>query len=107
MTLIHISNKNDFTNSVLQSSKPALVDFYAQWCGPCKIMGPILEEVASETPGVVVAKVDVDSLSDLAAEYNVSSIPTFIMFVKGAVVAQSIGAVGKAQIKKMIADATQ
>ena len=70
-------------------------------------MGPILEEVASETPGVVVAKVDVDSLSDLAAEYNVSSIPTFIMFVKGAVVAQSIGAVGKAQIKKMIADATQ
>lgn len=107
MASIHISNKSDFTTQVLQSSKPVLVDFYADWCGPCKIMGPVLEEIASETPGVVVAKVDVDSASEIATEYNISSIPTFLMFVKGAVVGQSVGAVGKAQIKKMIASATQ
>jgi thioredoxin 1 len=107
MASIHISNKEDFTTKVIQSQKPVLVDFYADWCGPCKIMGPILEEIASETPGVVVAKVDVDASSDIAVEYNISSIPTFIMFVKGAAVGQSIGAVGKAQIKKMIAGATQ
>lgn len=107
MASLHISNKSDFTTHVLHSPKPVLVDFYADWCGPCKIMGPVLEEIASETPGVVVAKVDVDSASEIAAEYNISSIPTFLMFVKGAVVGQAVGAVGKAQIKKMISNATQ
>ena len=106
MAPIHISNKNDFTTKVLQSSKPVLVDFYADWCGPCKMMSPILDEIASETQDVVIAKVDVDTLPDTAGEHNISSIPTIIMFVGGVSVDQSVGAVGKAQIKKMISKVT-
>jgi len=102
MTLIHISTKQDFQQKVLQSTKPVLVDFFAEWCGPCKIMGPVLEEVATEIPGVDVVKVDVDSSSEIASEYNISSIPTFLVFSNGEVVSQAVGAVGKAQIKKMV-----
>ncbi len=103
MALLHISTKQDFQQKVLQSSKPVLVDFFATWCGPCKIMEPVLTEVATEMPEVDVVKVDVDSSSDIASEYNISSIPTFLVFSNGEVVSQSVGAVGKAQIKKMVA----
>lgn len=102
MALIHVSNQQEFNKTVLQSTKTVLVDFHAEWCGPCKIMNPVLEEVAKETPEIDVAKVDVDSASDIAATYNVSSIPTFLVFVGGEIVGQAIGAVGKAQIKKMV-----
>lgn len=107
MTTINITTSEEFKKEVLNSSKPTLVDFHAEWCGPCKIMAPILEEISFETPGVVVAKVDVDMGQEIASEYNISSIPTFLMFVGGNVVGQLIGAVGKAQIKKMISNATQ
>lgn len=107
MTTINITTSEEFKKEVLNSSKPTLVDFHAEWCGPCKIMTPILEEISSETPGVVVVKVDVDMGQEIASEYNISSIPTFLMFVGGNVVGQLIGAVGKAQIKKMISSATQ
>jgi len=106
MATKHITTSADFKKEVLGSSKPVLVDFYAEWCGPCKIMAPVLEEISSETPGVVVVKVDVDANQDIASEYNISSIPTFLMFVGGSVVGQLVGAVGKAQIKKMISSAS-
>lgn len=101
MSLTHIATQEEFKTKVLKSSKPVLVDFFAEWCGPCKIMGPVLEEVAKENADVEVVKVDVDAASELAAAYNISSIPTFLVFHKGNVVGQAVGAVGKAQIKNM------
>lgn len=107
MSGISISTAADFRNTVINSSKPALVDFYADWCGPCKIMAPIIDQVASENPDIIVAKVDVDAAQELAAEYNISSIPTFLMFAGGKVVGQAVGAIAKAQLVKLVSEATK
>ncbi len=103
MSGVSISTTTEFKNTVLDSVKPVLVDFYADWCGPCKIMAPVIEQIAAENPDLVVVQVDVDAASELAAEYNISSIPTFLAFSGGKVVGHAIGAVAKAQLMKLVA----
>ncbi len=82
----------NFATEVLASEKPVLVDFWAEWCGPCKMVAPILEEIATEHPGIVIAKLNVDENPQLAATYQVSSIPTMHVFQGGAIVKTIIGA---------------
>ena len=86
---------SEFENEVLNSDKKVLVDFYATWCGPCKIISPIIEEVAKENPGVKFVKVDVDQDVDLARRYGIQSIPNVIFFKDGKAVDQLVGFAGK------------
>ena len=94
---------SNFQDEVLSSDKPVLVDFWAEWCGPCKMIGPILEELAPEMGGKIkIVKVDVDSNSQTAMNYAIRSIPTLIIVKDGSVKAQHIGAASKAQLENFI-----
>ncbi|MBO72206.1 MAG: thioredoxin [Flavobacteriales bacterium] len=94
---------SNFQDEVLSSEKPVLVDFWAEWCGPCKMIGPILEELASEMDEKIkIVKVDVDSNSQTAVNYAIRSIPTLIIVKDGSVQAQHIGAASKAQLENFI-----
>lgn len=84
-----------FDETVKSSDKPVLVDFWAEWCGPCKMIAPILEELAREQPGIQVAKVDVDTNQELAARFNVMSIPTLLVIQDGEIKKRLVGAKGK------------
>ena len=101
MSVLHV-NTNDFDSVVKQSSKTVLVDFWASWCGPCRMIAPVLEEVAAERPDVKVCKVNVDEEQELAISYGVSSIPTLLVFKNGQVVKQSVGAIPKQKILEML-----
>ncbi|MCX7983354.1 MAG: thioredoxin [Bacteroidetes bacterium] len=95
MHTITLTQEN-FTNEVLKSEIPVLVDFWAEWCGPCRMIAPIVEEIASEYSGrIKVGKVDVDTNQSIAMQYGIRSIPTLLIFKNGQVVDQVIGAVPK------------
>ena len=95
-------NKNNFQNEVLNSEKPVLLDFWASWCGPCRMLSPIVDEVAEERPDVKVGKVNVDEQPELAGEFGVMSIPTLLVFQNGKLVNQSVGARPKAGVLALL-----
>lgn len=99
-----IFTDQNFSVEVLKSDKPVFVDFWAPWCGPCRMMGPIVEELAKELEGknIKIGKLNVDENPDSAAQYNVLSIPTFLMFKGGQVVDQTVGGVQKEKLKMMM-----
>lgn len=101
MSVLHITNDN-FEAEVLNSDKPVLVDFFATWCGPCKMIAPTIEEVAQERDDVKVCKIDVDQAQELAIRYKVASIPTLMVFSGGDVVKQALGAMPKKDILAML-----
>lgn len=100
MSILNI-NKNNF-NLIENSSKPVLVDFYADWCGPCKMLSPIIEEIARERDDILVAKINVDEESELAGRFNVMSIPSLFVIKNGKIVNQASGVRPKPQILKML-----
>ena len=101
MAEIIITNKN-FEEEVIKSDIPVLVDFWATWCGPCRMLAPIIEEIANENEGTLkVGKVDVDQQAELAMKFGIVSIPTLIIFKDGKPVAQALGYKPKAQIEAM------
>ena len=91
-------NEQDFQNEVLNKEGVALVDFYADWCGPCKMLGPVIDNIAEERTDIVIGKVNVDDHGSLAAQYNVMSIPTLIVFKDGKEVNRMVGLQSKAKI---------
>ncbi len=96
-------NEKNWETEVMNSQIPVFVDFWAEWCGPCRMVGPVVEELAGEYAGKVnFVKVNVDENNELASRYNVFSIPTLALFNKGQVVAQQVGAASKSSYKTMI-----
>lgn len=101
MTPITVTKEN-FEQEVLQATQPVLLDFWATWCGPCRMVSPIIEEIANETEGVVVGKINIDEQPDLAAQYGVMSIPTLMVLENGEVVKKAVGARPKNAILQML-----
>lgn len=101
MAIISINN-NNFEQEVLNSEKPVLLDFFATWCGPCKMLAPTLDQIAAERPDIRVCKVDVDQEPELAARYNVMSIPTLFVVKDGEIVNQALGALPKQAILDLL-----
>ena len=91
-----------FDQEVLNADRPVLVDFYADWCGPCKMMGPVVEEVSGELSGVKVCKINIDENMEIAQRYGVMSIPTFIAFKNGEISGKQIGAVPKGALVDLV-----
>ncbi len=101
MSVIKISKEN-FTNEVMHADKPVLLDFYAEWCGPCRMVGPIVDEIAAERSDIKVGKINVDEEGALAEQFGVMSIPSLVVMKDGKVVKQAVGAQPKADILAML-----
>lgn len=101
MAILHASATN-FDSEVLQCSQTVLVDFYADWCGPCKMLTPVIDELAAEHPAVKVVKLNVDNAPEIASRYGVMSIPTLIIFKNGQAVNQTVGYTSKQAIADML-----
>ncbi len=101
MEVLHLTKAN-FEEEVLRSEVPVLVDFWAAWCGPCKMLAPVIEEIAAEADGFKVGKVNVDDEEDLAREYGIQSIPTLIVLENGEEKSRSLGVAPKEQILKLL-----
>ena len=101
MGVVHITKEN-FQSLVKESEKDVLIDFWATWCGPCKMIAPIVEEIAAERNDITVVKIDVDQEMDLAVQFGITSIPTLILMRNGEVVATMVGYRPKADILKLL-----
>ena len=101
MSVLHIT-KNNFQSEVLESDRPVLIDFWASWCGPCRMVAPIIEEIAAENDRFKVGKIDVDAEPELAAKFRIMSIPTLVVMQGGQIVNQAVGARAKGDILNMI-----
>ena len=101
MAIMHVT-KNNFQEEVIQSDQPVLLDFWANWCGPCRMVGPVVEEIARERPDVKVGKIDVDEQRELAAAFQIMSIPTLVVMQDGKVTQQVVGLRPKEQILAML-----
>lgn len=101
MSVISITREN-FQKEVVESKQPVLLDFWASWCGPCRMVSPMIDEIAGEMPEVKVGKINVDEQRELAAAFHVMSIPTLVVMKNGEVTAQTVGARPKSQIVSML-----
>ena len=101
MSVIHI-DRNNFQIEVLDSDRPVLLDFWAPWCTPCRMVAPVLEEIAAQRPDIKVGKINVDEQPELAQAFQVMSIPTLVVMKEGRIVQQAMGARPKAQILSML-----
>ena len=101
-TIVHVTDES-FESEVLNSELPVLVDYWAEWCGPCKMIAPVLEEIASNFEGKLkVCKIDVDANKEAAAKYNVRGIPTLMVFKAGDAQATKVGALSKTQLEEFV-----
>ena len=101
MSAIEITSQN-FDKEVLQSPVPVLLDFWASWCGPCRMLSPVVEEISNEYSNIKVGKINVDEQSELAQQFGIMSIPTLLVFKDGKKISESIGLIPKEQIEKML-----
>ena len=101
MSVVTVTKQN-FEQEVLSSDKPVLVDFWASWCGPCRMLSPVVDEVAQERSDIKVCKINVDEEQELAAQFGIMSIPTLIVFRQGKAAETSLGVVPKAKILSML-----
>lgn len=101
MSVLHLT-KDNFKGEVLEASVPVLVDFWATWCGPCQMVGPVIEEIAEEVADAKICKVDVDEQPELARQYKVLSIPTLMVFKGGELIKRESGAKSKEEILEML-----
>ena len=101
MSAINI-NKNNFHNEVMNSDKPVLLDFWAPWCAPCRMVVPVIEEIAGERPDIRVGKINVDEQPELASEFSIMSIPTLVVMKNGKIVTKVSGARPKKEILEML-----
>ena len=101
MAAIFVSNEN-FESEVLKSDVPVLVDFWAPWCGPCQMLGPIVEDVAEENTDIKVCKVNVEENPNLAVQYKIMNIPTIVAFKNGEVYKKSVGIISKSEILELV-----
>ena len=101
MPALFINNDN-FQKEVMESEKPVLLDFWASWCGPCKSLSPIIDEIADENPNVKICKINIDEERELAEQFNIMSVPTLLVIKDGKVVSQTVGLKPKNQIISML-----
>ena len=102
LMLILTVNKNNFQKEVLESDTPVLLDFWASWCGPCKSLSPIIDEISAEHPEIKVCKVNIDEEQELASQFDIMSVPTLLVIKDGKIVNQSVGLKPKNQILQML-----
>ena len=100
--MVKVFNEENFENEVLKSEETALIDFYADWCGPCKMMSPVIDKIAEEKSNVKVGKINVDENPNLAEKYNIMSIPTIMIFKNGNLVKTFVGVTSKEQIIEIL-----
>lgn len=101
MSVIHV-NQNNFREEVIKSDRPVLLDFWAPWCGPCRMVSPLMEEIARERPDIKVVKVNIDEEQELAGQFQVMSIPTLMVIKNGRIANRTVGARPKEQLLAML-----